>query len=69
MNLARIIQGIDAFIAADKTLVLKGSAPEWHRGRDQDAKRLKIPIELDGELSGHYMHIDVFPEHPSLKFV
>src|SRR5690348_16517069 len=68
MYMPQIIQGIDEFIAANKDLVMGQGAPTWQAGRDDGSKRLKIPIELNGELSGHYMHIEAYPEHQTLKF-
>lgn len=63
----QLAQAVDAFMAAPKTL--HGTrAPEWSRARDSYAVRLKLPIELAGELSGQHLLIEAFPDRNPILF-
>ena len=62
------VQAVDAFMAANKVLVLGNSAPQWQQARDNAAKRLKMPLEVNDEQHGQFLLIDSFPNHQSLRF-
>lgn len=57
----------DACIAARKTLA-GAHSPIWIRGRDPDEMRLKLPLEIAGELCGAFLVLMAYPEYHSLKF-
>ena len=42
--------------------------PKWQPGRDPDELRLKLPLEINGELSGSYLLVMTYPDHHNLKF-
>ncbi|MBS0566093.1 MAG: hypothetical protein JSS59_01605 [Proteobacteria bacterium] len=62
------VAAVDAFMLAQKTLAGVDAPLTWQRARDDDARRVKIPIQVDGEQHDQYLLIDAFPEHESLKF-
>jgi hypothetical protein len=62
------IAAVDAFMLAQKTLAGVDTPLTWQRARDDDARRDKIPIQVNGEQHDQFLMIDSFPEHDSLKF-
>ncbi len=61
------IVAVDAFMAAPKGL-LGIQSPVWQPSRDAYAVRLKLPIEIGGELSGQHLVIDACPNHDPRRF-
>ena len=67
MKEQEFIAAADACIAASK--VPAGiDGPKWQPGRDPDELRVKLPLEINGELSGSYLLIMAYPDHHDLKF-
>jgi hypothetical protein len=63
-----LIQAVDAFLEAPKNLATGMGQLQWGAARDECAKRLKLPLEIEGEQHGHHLVIDAFPNSSSLKF-
>ncbi len=57
------VEAVDTIIAAPKILV-GADAPAWQRGRDDDERRIKLPLEIDGEQGGAFLIVSAFPERP-----
>ncbi|ALR08231.2 hypothetical protein XFFB_02065 [Xylella fastidiosa] len=61
------IKAVDAFMQAPK--ILHGtSKPVWESARNIYAARMKLPIEVAGELHGPHINIDAYPDHRPRKF-
>ncbi|WP_143703979.1 MULTISPECIES: hypothetical protein [Luteimonas] len=61
------IAAVDEFMAAPKELRGKFN-PRWQAARDSYGLRLKLPIEIDGELPGQTLAIDAYPGRDLLLF-
>lgn len=66
-SVSDFVRAVGAFMDKPKFLV-SNTAPTWSNGREPDALRLKLPIEIDGEQSGQSLVIFAYPEHKTLKF-
>lgn len=58
---------VDAFMAQPKTLI-GAEEPRWGTGRNRFEKKLKFPLEVDGEQLGRYLFITYYPDDPGLHF-
>lgn len=65
-----LLQAVDAYVAAHKTLVFGNAPLVWQDARDTYARRLKLPIEIGGEqYPGQYLLIDAFPDKKPQEFI
>lgn len=55
------VEAVDAVIAAPKVLV-GSESPVWQPGRDADERRIKLPLEIDGEQRGSFLIVSAFPD-------
>lgn len=61
------VEAVDAFMPLPKRLV-GADAPTWQSGRSADELRLKLPIQIGGELRGQHLVIKAFPNYHNLMF-
>jgi hypothetical protein len=62
------LASIDSFLAAPKYVLGADSAPTWQPMRNENGLQIKLPLEIDGEQTGPFLHVGAFPNHPTLKF-
>jgi hypothetical protein len=60
-------EAIDAFLVAPKTPQGADQEIEWQPGREFGERRVKLPLEIAGELRGSLLVL-AYPRHPTLKF-
>jgi hypothetical protein len=65
---SQFVKAVDAFVAVPKTLVLGNTPIVWQRARDDDALRLQLPLEVNGEQFGEQLTIDAFPDRRPRMF-
>ena len=67
-NVETFIAAVDAFLLSDKRLIGADMLPRWAEGRDRGERRIKLPIEVNGELRGQSLVISAYPNHPTRRF-
>jgi hypothetical protein len=66
-TLTEFRSAIDAYVAARKTLAGVHGVDSWQPGREAGEMRLKLPLEVAGELRGH-LCIDCTPSRRPIEF-
>lgn len=65
-----LVSAIDAFMCANKILIGVDSPMNWQPGRELGSNEftVKIPIEVNGEISGQKLIINSYPNVDPIKF-
>lgn len=68
LSVAAFARAVDAFIEAPKVAIVGNSPPTWQWPRNQTFQRIKLPIEIDGEMAGSHLFVDAYRPAPAEKF-
>jgi hypothetical protein len=61
------VEAVAAFMTLEKVLV-GADSPVWQPGRNPDERRLKLPLQVGGELRGQHLLITACPDYHNLMF-
>ena len=59
---------VDAFLAKPKSLAGVITSESWKLGSSREVRRLVLPLEVDGEVSGPFVQVLAFPDWHILRF-